>query len=124
MESRSIFCAAICAVAFVWLLPGRADSETPQLADGHPDLNGMWNGNATSPFIKSDDPLASNLRSRDGTLLNFERDGALLRRADPNKPIYKPEFWEKVRRSSIKMETEQTPRMGACPPESRAWVRH
>jgi len=73
-----------------------AQTATPRLADGHPDFNGLWNGNANNPFIKSEDPLAANLASRGASLLNFERDGALVRRADQNKPIYKPEYWEKV----------------------------
>jgi hypothetical protein len=70
----------------------------PRLADGHPDFNGLWNGNANNPFLKSDDPLTANLASRGASLLNFERDGALVRRADQNKPIYKPQFWEKIQK--------------------------
>jgi hypothetical protein len=30
------------------------------------------------------------------TAVNFERDSTLSRRSDPNKPMYKAEFWEKV----------------------------
>jgi hypothetical protein len=92
---RAVASAAV--LALLWLIPARAKAETPRLADGHPDLNGVWNGAVASVFVKSDDPLAANLKARGGNLLNFERDGALLRRADPNKPIYKPQFWEKVR---------------------------
>jgi hypothetical protein len=67
-------------------------------SDGHPDLSGIWIGRAGANFVNSEDPLAANLASRDGTLLNFERDNALIRRSDPNKPLYKPEFWEKVQK--------------------------
>ena len=83
-----------------WIAPcaNAQTSSTPRLSDGHPDLNGLWNGNANNPFLKSEDPLAANLASRGASLLNFERDGALVRRADQNKPVYKPEYWEKVQK--------------------------
>jgi len=90
--------------AALWFLPSGAAaqsaeaSSTPRLSDGHPDFNGLWNGAANSPFLKSDDPLTANLASRGASLLNFERDGALVRRADQNKPTYKPEFWEKIQK--------------------------
>jgi hypothetical protein len=71
---------------------------TPRASDGHPDLTGIWIGRAGANFVDSEDPLTANLASRDGTLLNFERDNALIRRSDPNKPLYKPEFWEKVQK--------------------------
>jgi hypothetical protein len=71
---------------------------TTRTSDGHPDLSGIWIGRAGANFVNSEDPLAANLASRDGTLLNFERDNALIRRSDPNKPLYKPEFWEKVQK--------------------------
>jgi hypothetical protein len=68
-----------------------------RMPDGHPDLNGLWNSTTVNgPHIPSEDPAVTNLPSRDGSLVNYERDGALLRRADPNRPLYKPEFWTKV----------------------------
>jgi len=44
----------------------------------------------------SGDKVGLILAAREGTLVNFERDNTLMRRADPNKPVYKPQFWEKV----------------------------
>jgi hypothetical protein len=74
-----------------------AQAVTPETSEGRPDLSGVWNATTINgPHLKSDDPLTANLPSRDGSLVNFERDGALIRRADPNKPLYKPQFWEKV----------------------------
>jgi hypothetical protein len=71
----------------------------PRTSDGHPDLTGMWNGGpARGLVIGKDDPFGAYLAARDGTLLNFERDNTIIRRMDPNKPLYKPEFWEKVQK--------------------------
>jgi len=44
----------------------------------------------------SGDKVGLILAAREGTLVNFERDNTLMRRADANKPVYKPQFWEKV----------------------------
>ena len=76
---------------------GAGKPEHSASSDGHPDLSGVWIGQR-APFVESTDPLTQNLASRDGTLLNFERDNAMIRRSDPNKPLYKPEFWEKVQK--------------------------
>ena len=88
--------------AVLCLAPLRATAQahqnTPRASDSHPDFTGLWIGRAGANFVESDDPLAQNLASRDGTLLNFERDNALIRRSDPNKPLYKPEFWDKVQK--------------------------
>ena len=115
--------SAACAIFLTCVLTAFAQ-QTPRLADGHPDLNGVWNGNANSPFAKSEDPLAQNLASRDGKLLNFERDSSLIRRANPNKPLYKPQFWEKVQKLDQNGNSEDpsygcmpagVPRMGPPP---------
>ena len=96
------FFAALLVGAVLCLAPSRATAQshqsTPRATDGHPDFTGLWIGRAGANFVESDDPLAQNLASRDGTLLNFERDNALIRRSDPNKPLYKPEFWDKVQK--------------------------
>src|SRR5437870_12787960 len=61
---------------------------TPRAADGHPDLTGIWMGGFPSP-------AGPYTIRRMGT---FEPDQAVLQRGVAwNKPIYKPEFWEKVR---------------------------
>src|SRR5436309_14245044 len=61
---------------------------TPRTADGHPDLTGVWTGGFPSPAG------AYGIR-RLGT---FEPDQATMQRGVAwNKPIYKPEYWEKVR---------------------------
>jgi len=61
---------------------------TPRDADGHPDLSGNWTGNLGNVF------LVPGLRRPGG----FEADqSAMQRGAQWNKPLYKPEYWDKVR---------------------------
>ena len=62
--------------------------DTPKLADGHPDLSGQWSGGFPSPA----GPYG--LRRR-GT---FEPDQFVMQKSSyRNKPVYKPEYWPKVR---------------------------
>jgi hypothetical protein len=85
------------------------------MAQSHPDLSGVWNGATVGgPYIKSDDERAALLPARDGDLVNFERDNALIRRSNPNKPLYKPEFWEKVQKLDQNGNTED-PSYGCMP---------
>jgi len=66
----------------------RPNGPTPRDADGHPDLSGNWAANFPNPIG------AAGLRRRGG----FEPDQAAMQRgAQWNKPLYKPEYWEKVR---------------------------
>ena len=61
---------------------------TPRAADGHPDFTGIWGGAFPSP-------AGPYTIRRMGT---FEPDQAVMQRgAGWNKPLYKPEYWEKVR---------------------------
>ena len=63
--------------------------DTPRDANGHPDLSGNWGAAFPNPI-----GVPGGLR-RDGA---FEADqSAMQRGAQWNKPIYKPEYWEKVR---------------------------
>lgn len=63
------------------------DAPTPRTPDGKPDLSGVW-GNVPSPAGPG------GIRKA-GT---FEPDQAVMQRGSGwDKPLYKPEFWEKVR---------------------------
>ncbi len=114
MRLHCSYCCAIALALTGLVLAQGSNAATPGAADGHPDLTGLWNSTAPSVFVKSDDPLTSNLASRDGKLLNFERDFTLVRRADPNKPLYKPQFWEKVQQGDQNGNTDD-PSYGCMP---------
>jgi hypothetical protein len=71
---------------------------TPRTPDGHPDLTGNWGegggGGSVTRDAKGDVDVA--IPARGGSGANFEIDNAKRRRADPNKPLYKPEYVKKV----------------------------
>ncbi len=55
----------------------------------HPDLSGMWNGGAGARGASEDNgDIIANFPSR--------RCAPNQRRMNPNRPLYKPEFWDKV----------------------------
>ena len=79
-----------------------ASAATPRTADGKADLTGLWTGNPDTRVLDAAGDFVTGIDARsgnDGTgagAVNFERDSTLSRRSDPNKPMYKAEFWEKV----------------------------
>lgn len=71
-----------------FVMQQRSSLPTPRDADGHPDLSGQWGANFRNPIG------TPGLRRRGA----FEHDqGVMQRGAQWNKPLYKPEYWEKVR---------------------------
>ena len=78
--------------------PPAAPAATPRLADGHPDLNGYWvagGANLQGGFASGLEEIT--FAGRGGTFRGFEEDGGLIRMNDPNRPVYKPEFWPMIR---------------------------
>jgi hypothetical protein len=94
MTSRLWSSMALCALAVSAF--AQEGTVAAKAGGGHPDLSGVWNGAVNARVYNSGDKVGLILAAREGTLVNFERDNTLMRRADPNKPVYKPQFWEKV----------------------------
>jgi hypothetical protein len=75
-----------------------ASESSADTASARPDLNGYWNGGGgeRGGGLKEDGSVHASYPARDGDVNNFERDFAVQTRSHTNKPIYKPEFWEKI----------------------------
>jgi hypothetical protein len=90
------------AVLLLCGVPASVAADSPQLADGKPDLSGYWRaagrggaGGAPAPSTEGDQFAV--MPSRDGRLANLENDSFISQKAQQNVPQYKPEFWQKVR---------------------------
>lgn len=78
---------------------------TPRLANGQPDLNGMWGGGggeaekpdaAGNLTVLTKGRPCSPFQNPCAPGVNFERDAGMRLRMNPNVPQYKPEHWERV----------------------------
>ena len=81
--------------------PAAAARPTPHLPNGKPDFNGFWNGRQMAfggaPGPEASGEIYLGFVTRDGTYDAFEDDVTVMGRGLQNKPVYKPEYWDKVR---------------------------
>jgi hypothetical protein len=98
--------------------PDPASLETPRLANGKPDLTGSWRGAGGGPesagggMFRRCGPFQDNCmewtnQSADFTFMASSR-------LDMNKPMYKPEYWDKVQ--ALDMWTNRDDPVMTCLP--------
>ena len=92
-----------------------AQQPTPRLANGHPDLTGNWNFAAMNWRYgnRRCDPTQQEGCSRAlNQTMDFEFEAPS--RFGPNRPLYKPEFWDKVQQ--LDMWTNKEDPVMTCQP--------
>jgi len=92
-----------------------ATAETPRMANGHPDMTGNWNFNAMNWRYgnRRCDPTQQEGCSRAlNQTMDFEFEAPS--RFGPNRPLYKPEYWDKVQ--ELDMWTNKDDPVMTCQP--------
>ena len=91
-----------------------SSNATPRLSSGKPDLSGFWGrGGLGSAQADAEGNLTVLNRSRGchpGMKIctgpvNQSNDSTFAARFDPNRPVYKPEYWAKVRELDFNSNT-------------------
>jgi hypothetical protein len=92
-----------------------AAAETPRMANGHPDMTGNWNFNAMNWRYgnRRCGPTQQEGCSRAlNQTMDFEFEAPS--RFGPNRPLYKPEYWDKVQQ--LDMWTNKEDPVMSCQP--------
>jgi hypothetical protein len=92
-----------------------AAAETPRMANGHPDMTGNWNFNAMNWRYgnRRCGPTQQEGCSRAlNQTMDFEFEAPS--RFGPNRPLYKPEYWDKVQQ--LDMWTNKEDPVMTCQP--------
>src|ERR1700677_3453990 len=121
MQGCARYAIALCAIAVIVTSFGPISTQaqgehakpnvptdaTPRTPDGKIDLSGYW-GRLIGDGAKNLEGGAADIHAGGGGngtlksfadwLTNFEKDAELNRRAQTNRPIYKPEYWGKIRK--------------------------
>jgi hypothetical protein len=112
--------AAAIAVAALAMTSGAQTPATPRTTDGRPDLSGMWiaggggGGGARDYQVDERGNIVDIFPSRRcgpsqincTEYRNQSYDGEFTGRFSPNRPIYKPEFWDRVQYLDMNTNTE------------------
>lgn len=77
--------------------PAQAPPPVPRTADGKVDFTGLWVPGGGAPSGAAEVVFGG----RNDDFENFENDNGLVRMGDRNKPIYKPEYWQRVRQNDL-----------------------
>jgi len=106
---------------------GEANAPTPRLADGHPDLSGMWGGGGggggNREFEVDDKGNALDIfpsrrcgptQVKCSEYTNQSYDGEFTARMNANRPLYRPEYWDKIQ--YLDMNTNKEDPIFQCQP--------
>src|SRR5262245_6598844 len=76
-----------------------ASNGVPRTPDGHPDFNGYWGRLKIDapPQTEPLDHIEGVVGGYSEYIVALEKDNQVNMRRQSNRPIYKPEFWEKIR---------------------------
>jgi len=100
---------------------------TPRLADGHPDLSGMWGGGGGGGGNREFEVDAQGnaldifpsrrcgpTQVKCSEYTNQSYDGEFTARMNANRPLYKPEYWDKIQ--YLDMNTNKEDPIFQCQP--------
>jgi len=94
--------------------PAAADQPTPRTADGKPDLTGSWNffGFNWRYGFRRCGPTQVECTPTINQTMDFEFEAPS--RFGPNRPLYKPEFWDRIQQ--LDMWTNKEDPVMTCQP--------
>ncbi len=92
MRRLAALLPVLCIAALGGAAFAAAPAKTPRLADGHPDLNGVWENGGGIDFLKPQPGQGGSICVRECETL----PGAAAARQPPDRPRYRPELQKKV----------------------------